>query len=102
MSYCFFLGGGGGFVSVWINTHAHTGTPQPGIRKLELTRENLSALLSGHGTLKQKSQPLSAFKRGTNQTSGGRGPGIKAAAHNQKPKVKGTLYKTMHSQKKAI
>ncbi|XP_060730404.1 inactive ubiquitin carboxyl-terminal hydrolase 53 [Tachysurus vachellii] len=50
------------------------GTPQPGIKKLELTRENLSAMLSGHGTLKQKSQPLSAFKRGTNQTSGGRGP----------------------------
>ncbi|MCJ8731610.1 hypothetical protein PDJAM_G00201440 [Pangasius djambal] len=50
------------------------GTPQPGSKKLELTRENLSALLSGHGTLKQKSQPLSAFKRGPNQTSGGRGP----------------------------
>ncbi|KAF7706422.1 hypothetical protein HF521_019676 [Silurus meridionalis] len=50
------------------------GTPQPGIKKLELTRENLSALLSGQGTLKHKSQPLSAFKRGTNQTSGGRGP----------------------------
>lgn len=49
-------------------------TPQSGIKKLELTRENLTALLSGHGTLKQKSQPLSAFKRGTNHTSGGRGP----------------------------
>ncbi|XP_053361095.1 inactive ubiquitin carboxyl-terminal hydrolase 53 isoform X2 [Clarias gariepinus] len=50
------------------------GTPQPSSKKLELTRENLSAMLSGHGTLKQKTQPLSAFKRGTNQTSGGRGP----------------------------
>ncbi|XP_062850219.1 inactive ubiquitin carboxyl-terminal hydrolase 53 [Trichomycterus rosablanca] len=50
------------------------GTPQPGGRKLELTRENLTALLSGHSTLKQKSQPLSAFKHGTNQTSGGKGP----------------------------
>ncbi|XP_058251748.1 inactive ubiquitin carboxyl-terminal hydrolase 53 isoform X1 [Hemibagrus wyckioides] len=50
------------------------GTPQPGGKKLELTRENLSAMLSSHGTLKQKSQPLSTFKRGTNQTSGGRGP----------------------------
>ncbi|KAF5895048.1 inactive ubiquitin carboxyl-terminal hydrolase 53-like, partial [Clarias magur] len=50
------------------------GTPQPGSKKLELTRENLSAMLSGHGTLKQKTQPLSAFKRGVNQTSGGRGP----------------------------
>lgn len=49
------------------------GTPQPGSKKLELTRENLSALLSGHGTLKQKSQPLSAFKRDTNQTSDGKG-----------------------------
>ncbi|XP_036451936.1 LOW QUALITY PROTEIN: inactive ubiquitin carboxyl-terminal hydrolase 53 [Colossoma macropomum] len=50
------------------------GTPQPSSKKLELTRENLAALLSGHGTLKQKSQPLSAFSRGSNQTSGGRGP----------------------------
>ncbi|KAI4900161.1 hypothetical protein NFI96_023888 [Prochilodus magdalenae] len=50
------------------------GTPQPAGKKLELTRENLAALLSGHGTLKQKSQPLSAFSRGSNQTSGGRGP----------------------------
>ncbi|XP_017569428.1 inactive ubiquitin carboxyl-terminal hydrolase 53 [Pygocentrus nattereri] len=50
------------------------GTPQPGSKKLELTRENLAALLSGHATLKQKSQPLSAFSRGSNQTSGGRGP----------------------------
>ncbi|TSL34591.1 Inactive ubiquitin carboxyl-terminal hydrolase 53 [Bagarius yarrelli] len=57
------------------STNAETpGTPQLGSKKLELTRENLSAMLSGHGTLKQKSQPLSAFKRGTNQTSGGRGP----------------------------
>ncbi|XP_072543897.1 inactive ubiquitin carboxyl-terminal hydrolase 53 isoform X2 [Salminus brasiliensis] len=50
------------------------GTPQPPSKKLELTRENLSALFSGHGTLKQKTQPLSAFSRGSNQTSGGRGP----------------------------
>uniref|UniRef100_W5K4B1 Ubiquitin specific peptidase 53 n=1 Tax=Astyanax mexicanus TaxID=7994 RepID=W5K4B1_ASTMX len=50
------------------------GTPQPPSKKLELTRENLTALLSGHSTLKQKSQPLSAFSRSSNQTSGGRGP----------------------------
>lgn len=54
----------------------HTGTPQPGGRKLELTRENLAALLSGHSTLKPKSQALSAFKNGSNQTSGGKGPGM--------------------------
>ncbi|XP_066536603.1 inactive ubiquitin carboxyl-terminal hydrolase 53 [Hoplias malabaricus] len=50
------------------------GTPQPSTKKLELTRENIAALLSGHGTLKQKSHPLSAFSRSSNQTSGGRGP----------------------------
>ncbi|XP_048039280.1 inactive ubiquitin carboxyl-terminal hydrolase 53 [Megalobrama amblycephala] len=50
------------------------GTPILGGKKLELTRENLTAFFSNHGTLKQKSQPPSVFSRGSNQTSGGRGP----------------------------
>ncbi|XP_076828090.1 ubiquitin carboxyl-terminal hydrolase 53 [Brachyhypopomus gauderio] len=50
------------------------GTPLLSSKKLELTRENLTALLSGHGTLKRTGQALAAFKRGNNQTSGGRGP----------------------------
>ncbi|XP_026124131.1 inactive ubiquitin carboxyl-terminal hydrolase 53 [Carassius auratus] len=52
------------------------GTPIVGGRKLELTRENLSAFFSNHGTLKlgTKPQPPSVFSRGSNQTSGGRGP----------------------------
>ncbi|XP_035375702.1 inactive ubiquitin carboxyl-terminal hydrolase 53 [Electrophorus electricus] len=49
-------------------------TPLLSGRKLELTRENLTALLSGHGTLKRTGQALAAFKRSNNQTSGGRGP----------------------------
>ena len=48
--------------------------PQAPLKKLELTRENVSALLSGNGTLKVKT-PTSLFSRGNNQTSGGRGPG---------------------------
>uniref|UniRef100_A0A673MDR3 Inactive ubiquitin carboxyl-terminal hydrolase 53-like n=1 Tax=Sinocyclocheilus rhinocerous TaxID=307959 RepID=A0A673MDR3_9TELE len=51
-----------------------SGTPIPGGRKLELTRENLTAFFSNHGTPKQKTQPPSVFSRGSNQTSGGRGP----------------------------
>lgn len=51
------------------------GTPVLGSKKLELTRENLTAFFSNHGTLKPKSQPPSVFSRGSNQTSGGRGPG---------------------------
>uniref|UniRef100_A0A8C7GKP2 Ubiquitin specific peptidase 53 n=1 Tax=Oncorhynchus kisutch TaxID=8019 RepID=A0A8C7GKP2_ONCKI len=50
----------------------------PGPKKLDLTRENLNALL-GLGGLKQKSQSpsihSSTFTRGSGQTSGGRGPG---------------------------
>ncbi|XP_030636371.1 inactive ubiquitin carboxyl-terminal hydrolase 53 [Chanos chanos] len=49
------------------------GTLLPGPKKLELTKENVNALTASHGTLK-KSQPLSIFSRGNNQTSGGRGP----------------------------
>ncbi|XP_026071734.1 inactive ubiquitin carboxyl-terminal hydrolase 53-like [Carassius auratus] len=51
------------------------GTPILGGRKLELTRENLTAFFSNQGTPKQKSQPPSVFSRGSNQTSAGRGPG---------------------------
>uniref|UniRef100_A0AAY4DT68 USP domain-containing protein n=1 Tax=Denticeps clupeoides TaxID=299321 RepID=A0AAY4DT68_9TELE len=47
-------------------------TPLVAPKKLELTKENLNAL-SGQGTLKQKT-PASLFSRGSNQTSGGRGP----------------------------
>ncbi|XP_029030615.1 inactive ubiquitin carboxyl-terminal hydrolase 53 [Betta splendens] len=43
----------------------------PAPKKLELTRENLNALLN-QGTLKQKTP--SAFSRSSAQTSGGRGP----------------------------
>ncbi|XP_073692923.1 inactive ubiquitin carboxyl-terminal hydrolase 53 [Garra rufa] len=50
------------------------GTPILGGKKLELTRENLTAFFSNHGTLKQKSQPPSVFSRGSNQTSSGIGP----------------------------
>ncbi|TRY97437.1 hypothetical protein DNTS_033827 [Danionella cerebrum] len=50
------------------------GTPTMGGKKFELTRENLSAFISNHGTLKQKSQPPSVLSRTSNQTSGGRGP----------------------------
>ncbi|XP_058637528.1 inactive ubiquitin carboxyl-terminal hydrolase 53 [Onychostoma macrolepis] len=50
------------------------GTPILGGKKLELTRENLTAFFSNHGTLKQKTQPPSVFSRSSNQTSGGRGP----------------------------
>uniref|UniRef100_A0A672N6C0 Ubiquitin specific peptidase 53 n=1 Tax=Sinocyclocheilus grahami TaxID=75366 RepID=A0A672N6C0_SINGR len=53
------------------------GTPILGGKKLELTRENLTAFFSNHGTPKQKSQPPSVFSRGSNQTSGGRGPELK-------------------------
>ncbi|KAK6292074.1 hypothetical protein J4Q44_G00378590 [Coregonus suidteri] len=49
----------------------------PGPKKLDLTKENLNALL-GSGGLKQKSQNpsihSSTFTRGSGQTSGGRGP----------------------------
>lgn len=41
-------------------------------KKMELTKENINALLSS-GSFKQKT--LSTFSRGSNQTSGGRGPG---------------------------
>ncbi|XP_051995809.1 inactive ubiquitin carboxyl-terminal hydrolase 53-like isoform X2 [Xyrauchen texanus] len=51
------------------------GTPISGGKKLDLTRENLTAFFSNHGTMKQKSQPPSVFSRGSNQTSGGRAPG---------------------------
>ncbi|KAA0723813.1 Inactive ubiquitin carboxyl-terminal hydrolase 53 [Triplophysa tibetana] len=50
------------------------GTPVLGSKKLELTRENLAAFFTNHGTLKPKSQPPSLFSRGSNQTSVGRGP----------------------------
>nr|XP_055068666.1 inactive ubiquitin carboxyl-terminal hydrolase 53-like isoform X2 [Misgurnus anguillicaudatus] len=48
------------------------GTPVLG-KKLELTRENLTAFFN-HGTLKLKTQPPSLFSRDSNQTSAGRGP----------------------------
>lgn len=41
-------------------------------KKMELTRENINALL-GSGSFKEKSS--STFSRGSTQTSGGRGPG---------------------------
>lgn len=50
------------------------GTPTLGGKKFELTRENLTAFIANHGTLKPKSQPPSVFSRTSNQTSGGRGP----------------------------
>ncbi|XP_071751439.2 ubiquitin carboxyl-terminal hydrolase 53 isoform X3 [Centroberyx gerrardi] len=46
-------------------------SPLPVPKKLDLTRENLSALL-GQGSFKQKAP--STFSRGSGQTSGGRGP----------------------------
>ncbi|XP_036407068.1 inactive ubiquitin carboxyl-terminal hydrolase 53-like [Megalops cyprinoides] len=50
--------------------------PAPGTKKLELTRENVSALLSSQSSFKQTQQApsSSAFSRGNGQTSGGRGP----------------------------
>lgn len=47
-------------------------SPLPVPKKLDLTRENLNALL-GQGSLKPKT--TSTFSRGSAQTSGGRGPG---------------------------
>ncbi|XP_070849599.1 inactive ubiquitin carboxyl-terminal hydrolase 53 [Chaetodon trifascialis] len=49
-------------------------------KKLDLTRENLNALL-GQGSFKQKTP--STFSRGSAQTSGGRGP-VKIAANDPK------------------
>lgn len=46
-------------------------SPLPAPKKLDLTRENLNALL-GQGSFKQKAP--STFSRGSGQTSGGRGP----------------------------
>ncbi|KAG5261417.1 hypothetical protein AALO_G00304270 [Alosa alosa] len=51
-----------------------TDVPQPPLKRLELTRENVSALIAGHGTLRTQKAPTSLFSRGSNQTSGGRGP----------------------------
>lgn len=47
-------------------------SPVSGPKKLDLTKENLNALL-GQGSFKQKTS--STFSRGSAQTSGGRGPG---------------------------
>lgn len=49
-------------------------SPLPGPKKLDLTRENLNALL-GPSSFKPNSQTPSTFTRGSGQTGGGRGPG---------------------------
>ncbi|KAM3590451.1 uncharacterized protein V6R79_009848 [Siganus canaliculatus] len=53
-------------------------------KKLDLTKENLHALL-GHGSFKQKT--LSAFSRGNGQTSGGRGP-VKMGTNDPKSRLR--------------
>ncbi|KAL2079426.1 hypothetical protein ACEWY4_025170 [Coilia grayii] len=47
-----------------------TDVPAGGLKRLELTRENVSSLLSAHGTLKHKNP----FSRNNQHTSAGRGP----------------------------
>lgn len=64
--------------SLLLSDHPAPEPTVPGPKKLDLTRENLNALL-GLGGLKQKSQNPSThsspFTRDSGQTSGGRGPG---------------------------
>ncbi|TNM93909.1 hypothetical protein fugu_002085 [Takifugu bimaculatus] len=59
-------------------------SPVPVAKKMELTRENINALLSS-GSFKQKT--LSTFSRGSNQTSGGRGP-VKVASVDPKSRLR--------------
>ncbi|XP_045077684.1 inactive ubiquitin carboxyl-terminal hydrolase 53-like [Coregonus clupeaformis] len=61
-------------------------SPLPGPKKLDLTRENLNALL-GPGSFKQKSQTPSTFTKGSGQTSGGRGP-VKLGTSDPKSRLK--------------
>ncbi|KAM4612009.1 inactive ubiquitin carboxyl-terminal hydrolase 53 isoform 2-T2 [Polymixia lowei] len=59
-------------------------SPLPAPKKLDLTRENLTALL-GPGSFKQKTS--STFSRGSAQTSGGRGP-VKIGSGDPKSRLK--------------
>ncbi|KAL0970313.1 hypothetical protein UPYG_G00240310 [Umbra pygmaea] len=77
------------------NDHSHPKTPDnvdfqapelpvPVTKKLDLTRENLNALL---GNLKLKNHAPSNFTRSTGQTSGGRGP-VKLGISEPKSRLK--------------
>lgn len=59
---------------MFVFSYSSAGFESPVIatKKLDLTRENLNAVL-GQGSFKQKNS--STFSRGSAQTSGGRGPG---------------------------
>ncbi|XP_021433731.2 inactive ubiquitin carboxyl-terminal hydrolase 53 isoform X1 [Oncorhynchus mykiss] len=61
-------------------------SPLPGPKKLDLTRENLNALL-GPSSFKQNSQTPSTFTRGSGQTGGGRGP-VKLGTSDPKSRLK--------------
>ncbi|XP_042154293.1 inactive ubiquitin carboxyl-terminal hydrolase 53-like isoform X2 [Oncorhynchus tshawytscha] len=58
----------------------------PGPKKLDLTRENLNALL-GPSSFKQNSQTPSTFTWGSGQTGGGRGP-VKLGTSDPKSRLK--------------
>ncbi|KAJ8008275.1 hypothetical protein DPEC_G00103110 [Dallia pectoralis] len=60
-------------------------TPVQPTKKLDLTRENLNALLGPSS--KQKSPTPTAFTRGSGQTSGGRGP-VKLGTSDPKTRLK--------------
>ncbi|KAJ8416427.1 hypothetical protein AAFF_G00357150 [Aldrovandia affinis] len=64
-------------------------SPVPGPKKLDLTRENLSALPSSQGSFRQSLQGSSSsgFSRGSGQTSGGRGP-VKILPSDPKGKLR--------------
>jgi len=55
-----------------LNPRPGSESPLPGLRKLDLTRENLNTLL-GHGFSKHKA--TSTLSRGSGQTTGGHAPG---------------------------
>lgn len=55
-----------------LNPHPGSESPLPGLRKLDLTRENLNTLL-GHGFSKHKA--TSTLSRGSGHTTGGHAPG---------------------------
>lgn len=59
------------FFALFFRLSAVLESPVLVAKKMELTRENINALL-GSGSFKQTS---STFSRGSTQTSGGRGPG---------------------------
>uniref|UniRef100_A0A3P9A8V7 USP domain-containing protein n=1 Tax=Esox lucius TaxID=8010 RepID=A0A3P9A8V7_ESOLU len=61
-------------------------SPVQATKKLDLTKENLNALL-GPSNLKQKSQTPTTFTRGSGQTSGGRGP-VKLGTGDPKSRLK--------------